>query len=332
MWRLLSQAINFHYSCCSSFNNTDINECNNNPCHASAQCINVDGSYSCLCHHGYSGDGVISCDFQDSSRGKKCWPASWSSVNCLTSWFISRQGFLVEWLHSLCQSVRGILECIAASLLYQYTWPYRHAFFYLISLADPCVDVGGSVSQSASASTTSGHYWPLLAMLIASLVINLVFLLIKMLSSSSSQSRGWNNSEEQSMAEKPDALRVSPEGFPFVGNDWLDYESNVDMISMQDNDSMLSSHPDLVIEPSYAMFQCRVDTAVGEYDYVEDHLDGSNSLIEGSARYQTMWYSGTLSMLPCLQLTISPIVSSPSQLFLSGRSFWVLLFFLSLTN
>ena len=41
----------------------DVNECNNVPsvCHQNATCTNSEGSYSCQCGNGYSGDGKINC-------------------------------------------------------------------------------------------------------------------------------------------------------------------------------------------------------------------------------------------------------------------------------
>ena len=38
---------------------TDINEClgDDHECHIDAHCINLNGSYDCLCKEGYSGDG-----------------------------------------------------------------------------------------------------------------------------------------------------------------------------------------------------------------------------------------------------------------------------------
>ena len=42
------------------FNFTDINECANpetNDCDLNAQCINTEGSYTCSCNEGYTGDG-----------------------------------------------------------------------------------------------------------------------------------------------------------------------------------------------------------------------------------------------------------------------------------
>ena len=35
----------------------DIDECSNNPCHASATCNNTVGSYMCACDPGYSSNG-----------------------------------------------------------------------------------------------------------------------------------------------------------------------------------------------------------------------------------------------------------------------------------
>ena len=44
-------------------NFVDINECTKSPslCHSNANCSNTDGSYSCLCLTGYSGDGRVDC-------------------------------------------------------------------------------------------------------------------------------------------------------------------------------------------------------------------------------------------------------------------------------
>jgi hypothetical protein len=37
----------------------DINECSgSNNCHANANCTDTEGSYTCACHTGYSGDGT----------------------------------------------------------------------------------------------------------------------------------------------------------------------------------------------------------------------------------------------------------------------------------
>ena len=43
---------------------SDINECKRsgaNNCHENADCINNNGSFSCKCSNGYSGDGVFNC-------------------------------------------------------------------------------------------------------------------------------------------------------------------------------------------------------------------------------------------------------------------------------
>ena len=48
----------------SLFNNfVDINECTKLPslCHENANCTNANGSYSCQCLTGYSGDGKVDC-------------------------------------------------------------------------------------------------------------------------------------------------------------------------------------------------------------------------------------------------------------------------------
>jgi len=40
--------------------NTDIDECENEEdnCHGNAQCTNTEGSFTCSCNLGYTGDGV----------------------------------------------------------------------------------------------------------------------------------------------------------------------------------------------------------------------------------------------------------------------------------
>ena len=42
---------------------TEIDECRDNVrrCDRNAQCINIDGSFSCMCNEGYTQDGVF-CD------------------------------------------------------------------------------------------------------------------------------------------------------------------------------------------------------------------------------------------------------------------------------
>jgi hypothetical protein len=39
---------------------TDIDECAATPCDVNAACVNTDGSFTCTCNTGYSGDG-FSC-------------------------------------------------------------------------------------------------------------------------------------------------------------------------------------------------------------------------------------------------------------------------------
>ena len=53
--------LNTAYLCTCFF--TDIDECNGNGnnCHSNAKCTNTDGSYTCTCIAGYSGNG-ISCN------------------------------------------------------------------------------------------------------------------------------------------------------------------------------------------------------------------------------------------------------------------------------
>lgn len=39
---------------------TDSDECSTNPCHEDATCSALDGSYTCECNDGFTGDG-LSC-------------------------------------------------------------------------------------------------------------------------------------------------------------------------------------------------------------------------------------------------------------------------------
>ena len=41
----------------------DVDECGENTdnCHEFADCTDLEGSFTCLCKQGYTGDGVISC-------------------------------------------------------------------------------------------------------------------------------------------------------------------------------------------------------------------------------------------------------------------------------
>ena len=50
---------NYYMFCTSLY--ADINECESddlNNCHENAQCINMEGSFTCSCNPGYTGDGV----------------------------------------------------------------------------------------------------------------------------------------------------------------------------------------------------------------------------------------------------------------------------------
>ena len=40
-----------------SINNEDVNECDNDTCHANATCNNTIGSFVCICDRGFTGDG-----------------------------------------------------------------------------------------------------------------------------------------------------------------------------------------------------------------------------------------------------------------------------------
>uniref|UniRef100_A0A7M5WRL5 EGF-like domain-containing protein n=1 Tax=Clytia hemisphaerica TaxID=252671 RepID=A0A7M5WRL5_9CNID len=60
----LKPAVAFEGATC-----TDINECANNPCHASATCTNTVGSYLCKCKPGYSGNGFNCTDVNECADG-----------------------------------------------------------------------------------------------------------------------------------------------------------------------------------------------------------------------------------------------------------------------
>ena len=49
---MISFKQNFTY-----FVDLDIDECHANPCHDNATCADNEGSYTCECNEGYSGDG-----------------------------------------------------------------------------------------------------------------------------------------------------------------------------------------------------------------------------------------------------------------------------------
>ena len=51
---------------------SDINECQlENNCHVAATCTNTDGSYTCACNSGFTGDG-IECNGKNIRASKKC--------------------------------------------------------------------------------------------------------------------------------------------------------------------------------------------------------------------------------------------------------------------
>ena len=43
-------------------NVSDINECDFDRCAMNAACENIDGSFSCSCNEGFSGDGISLCE------------------------------------------------------------------------------------------------------------------------------------------------------------------------------------------------------------------------------------------------------------------------------
>ena len=50
---------------------SDINECivGTDNCHDNATCTNTDGSFTCTCNTGFSGDGVICTDINECTAG-----------------------------------------------------------------------------------------------------------------------------------------------------------------------------------------------------------------------------------------------------------------------
>lgn len=51
----------------------DVNECESNPCAENAQCVNNNGSFSCLCPQGYTGAANEECfDINECGRTGSC--------------------------------------------------------------------------------------------------------------------------------------------------------------------------------------------------------------------------------------------------------------------
>ena len=51
----------------------DINECDNTTaCHDNATCTNTEGSYSCVCKEGYTGNGTVCIGINDFPLKYKC--------------------------------------------------------------------------------------------------------------------------------------------------------------------------------------------------------------------------------------------------------------------
>ena len=67
-WSVISNVFVLHF-----LFSTDINECEDgtDSCDENADCTNTDGSYTCACSSGFSGDG-LSCDGKISSQGVLC--------------------------------------------------------------------------------------------------------------------------------------------------------------------------------------------------------------------------------------------------------------------
>ena len=60
MWKIRSVLDYFRVNCCFVTLSPDIDECSAeaSPCDLNADCINTDGSYSCTCQPGFTGDGA----------------------------------------------------------------------------------------------------------------------------------------------------------------------------------------------------------------------------------------------------------------------------------
>lgn len=67
-WDKLTSGNTCNYFCVFGFSDTDECQTGAHDCHADAQCINLNGAYTCQCKAGYEGDGktcvgkLIPCD------------------------------------------------------------------------------------------------------------------------------------------------------------------------------------------------------------------------------------------------------------------------------
>lgn len=85
-------------------NVTDINECENNPCAADAECVNTDGSFECRCKDGYELDPIRGCgDVNECLRSDTC-ATNAKCINVPGSYkCICPQGFIGQG-RTLCES------------------------------------------------------------------------------------------------------------------------------------------------------------------------------------------------------------------------------------
>ncbi|CAH1238377.1 FBN3 [Branchiostoma lanceolatum] len=62
----------------------DVNECVDNPCHEFADCANTDGSYTCTCRDGYTGDGTTCTNLcgQPCGENAECRNSGGSAYQC----------------------------------------------------------------------------------------------------------------------------------------------------------------------------------------------------------------------------------------------------------
>eukprot|EP00026_Physarum_polycephalum_P002505 Phypoly_transcript_02512.p1 GENE.Phypoly_transcript_02512~~Phypoly_transcript_02512.p1 ORF type:complete len:910 (+),score=55.06 Phypoly_transcript_02512:331-2730(+) len=105
----------------------DIDECAGpNDCSSLATCINIDGSYECLCNSGYTGDGSRCSDINECS----------SSNNCSS--------------HATCNNTMGSYECHCKNGYY--------GNGLTCDDIDECVAVNDTCSSDATCTNTMGSY------------------------------------------------------------------------------------------------------------------------------------------------------------------------------